>query len=201
MRRYFELAGYKFDNEGKVKDAPDKAPVLFNIMICSDEDSFSIFPSFEVLTYAKSVLHEIGLSLDIRYVPDEENMLVALYTETCDLWCASWYTGADPEFAEHYQGKDRPDGMIPNIYGIEDSELDKCLKDLDKTTDQAEKTRLSLKIMSIVRDWAVEVPCYQLNNYFVYNAKTLKVDSIPKQLTAYHSWLDEIINVEVGNRE
>ena len=55
--------------------------------------------------------------------------------------------------------------------------------------------------MRIVKDWAVEIPCYQLYNYYVYNAKTLKVESIPRELTAYHSWLDEIINVEVGNRE
>ena len=201
VRQYFELAGYTFDNEGKLKEAPEKAPVLFGISICSDEDSFSIFPSFEVLTYAKSVLHEIGLSLDIRYVPDEENMLISLYTGTCDLWFASWYTGSDPDFAEHYQGKGRSVGMIPNIYGIEDEELDACLAELKKTADPSEKLKLSTDIMHIVRDWAVEVPCYQLYNYYVYNARTLKVESIPKDLTAYHSWLDEIINVEVGNRE
>ena len=201
VRKYFELAGYTFDGEGKMKESPEKAPILFGIAICSDEDSFSVFPSFEVLTYAKSVLHEIGLSLDIRYVPDEENMLVSLYTGTTDLWFASWYTGAEPDFAEHYQGKGRSVGMVPNIYGIVDDELDKCLEGLKKSTDPSEKLTLSLRIMDIVRDWAVEVPCYQLNNYYVYNAKTLKVESIPKDLTAYHSWLDEIINVEVGNRE
>ena len=201
VRKYFELAGYTFDAEGRLKEAPDKAPVLFGIAICSDEDSFSGFPSFEVLTYAKSVLHELGLSLDIRYVPDEENMLVSLYTGTSDLWFASWYTGADPGFDEHYQGKDRPIGMIPNIYGIDDEELDECLIALKKAESPAEKIQLSRKIMSIVKDWAVEIPCYQLCNYYVYNAKTLKVESIPKELTAYHSWLDEIINVEVGNRE
>ncbi|MBQ6294010.1 MAG: hypothetical protein IJK77_09185 [Lachnospiraceae bacterium] len=201
VRKYFELAGYTFDSEGRLKEAPKDAPVLFGISICSDEDSFSGFPSFEVLTYAKSVLHELGLSLDIRYVPDEENMLVSLYTGTSDLWFASWYTGADPEFAEHYQGKGRSDDMVPNIYGIKDDELDECLAELKKTTDPAEKTSLSLKIMNIVKEWAVEVPCYQLYNYYVYNAQTLKVESIPKELTAYHSWLDEIIHVEVGNRE
>ena len=201
VRKYFMLAGYKFDSDGKLQEAPKNAPVLFGISICSDEDSFSIFPSFEVLTYAKSVLHEIGLSLDIRYVPDEENMLVSLYTGTCDLWFASWFTGADPDFAEHYQGKGRSVGMIPNIYAIEDDELDKCLADLRKTADPEEKLKLSTNIMRIVKDWAVEVPCYQLYNYYVYNAKTLKVESIPRELTAYHSWLDEIINVEVGNRE
>ena len=201
VRQYFTLAGYTFDSEGKLKDAPKNAPVLFGISICSDEDSFSIFPSFEVLTYAKSVLHEIGLSLDIRYVPDEENMLVSLYTGTCDLWFASWYTGADPDFAEHYQGKDRSVGMIPNIYAIEDDHLDQCLTDLKNTTDPLDRLTLSREIMRIVNDWAVEIPCYQLYNYYVYNAKTLKVESIPKELTAYHSWLDEIINVEVGNRE
>lgn len=201
VREYFKLAGYKFGDDGRLTEAPEKSPVLFGISICSDEYSFTGFPSYEVLTYAKSILFEIGISLDFRYVPNEENMLVSLYIGTCDLWCASWYTGADPEFAEHYQGKDRTEGMIPNIYGISDDELDGCLEELKKTTDPAEKIRLSRRIMSIVSDWGVEVPCYQLNNYYVYNANTLKVDSIPSDLTAYHSWLDEIINVEVGNRE
>ena len=128
-------------------------------------------------------------------------MLVALYTGTCDLWCASWYTDSDPEFAEHYQGKGRSAGMIPNIYAIADDKLDGYLAKLKETSDPAEKIKLSRSIMDVVSDWGVEVPCYQLNNYYVYNANTLKVESIPRDLTAYHSWLDEVINVEVGNRE
>ncbi len=201
VREYFVLAGYTFGEDGKLLEAPDDGAVLFNVFICSDEYSYDVFPSYEVLSYAKMVLFEIGISLDIRYIPDDENMLIALYTGTCDMWCASWYTAADPGFAEHYQGAGRTNGMIPNIYGISDDQLDEFLKELKKADNRDDKIRLSRAIMDRVKDWAVEIPCYQMNNYYVYNANTLKVESIPKDLTAYHSWLDEIISLEVGNRE
>ena len=201
VREYFVLAGYTFGEDGKLLEAPDDGAVLFNVFICSDEYSYDVFPSYEVLSYAKMVLFEIGISLDIRYIPDDENMLIALYTGTCDMWCASWYTAADPGFAEHYQGAGRTNGMIPNIYGISDDQLDEYLKELKKADNRDDKIRLSRAIMDRVKDWAVEIPCYQMNNYYVYNANTLKVESIPKDLTAYHSWLDEIISLEVGNRE
>lgn len=201
VRDYFKKAGYTFDKDGKVSKAPDGGEVLFGVSICSDEYSFTVFPSYEVLTYAKSVLFEIGISLDIRYIPNEENMLVAIYTGTCDLWCASWYTGIDPEFAEHYQGSGRTDDMVPNIYGITDAEIDKLLSEIKKESDPAERIRLERSLMERVSRWAVEVPCYQLSNYYVYNANTLKLESIPKDLTAYHSWLDEIVNLEVNDRE
>ena len=201
VRDYFKKAGYTFDKSGKLKAAPDGGAVLFGVSICSDEYSFTVFPSYEVLTYAKSVLFEIGISLDIRYIPNEESMLVALYTGTCDLWCASWFTGVDPEFAEHYQGTGRTEGMVPNIYGISDKKIDKLLLQIQEESDPAAKLKLQRSLMELVREWAVEIPCYQLNNYYVYNANTLKVDSIPKDLTVYHSWLDEIINLEVGDRE
>ncbi len=201
VRDYFKKAGYTFDKNGKLKQAPDGGEVLFGVSICSDEYSFTVFPSYEVLTYAKSVLFEIGISLDIRYIPDEESMLVALYTGTCDLWCASWYTGIGPDFDEHYLDQGRTENMVPNIYGIADNVVDELLGKIKKETDPAEKIKLQRQLMARVAEWAVEVPCYQLNNYYVYNANTLKVESIPNDLTAYHSWLDEIINLEVGNRE
>ena len=201
VREYFKKAGYTFNKNGKLKEAPEGGPVLFGVSICSDEYSFTLFPSYEVLTYAKSVLFEIGISLDIRYIPDQESMLVALYTGTCDLWCASWYTGIDPCFEEHYQGSGRSGDMVPNIYGIADTKLDSMLAEIRQTADPADRIALQRSLMKRVSDWAVEVPCYQLNNYYVYNANTLKEKSIPRDLTAYHSWLDEIINLEVGDRE
>ena len=152
VRDYFKKAGYTFDKGGKLKAAPDGGAVLFGVSICSDEYSFTVFPSYEVLTYAKSVLFEIGISLDIRYIPNEESMLVALYTGTCDLWCASWFTGVDPEFAEHYQGTGRTEGMVPNIYGISDKKIDKLLLQIQEESDPAAKLKLQRSLMELVRE-------------------------------------------------
>ena len=51
--------------------------------------------------------------------------------------------------------------------------------------------------MDIVLDWAVELPLYQRDNVSIYSTERIKVDTLPKDITTFYKWSDEIENLEL----
>lgn len=200
-KEYFLKAGYVMGSDGKFSAAPKGASLLYGVTICGDEYSYTVHPSREAITYAKSVLYSMGITLDIHYQNTEESMLVALYTGNCELWCASWTSDSDPDLMRHYLGTGRTNDMGPNLYGIAYDPLDELLYQAEKAETATERNAKYMEIFEMVRSLAIELPCYQLYNYYVFNAQTLKLITIPAELTYFHDWLDEIESIEVNYRE
>ena len=152
-------------------------------------------PSYTVLSYAKSVLYQLGISLDIRYVSSADDMLVYLYSGDADLWCATWDCVGDPNFDLHYASSSRT-----NLYHVHDEELDAMIaafKNLYESDDQAAAKACAIQIMNRVREWAVELPCYTMLDYLVYNVKSIDVSTLPNGHSQYWTWMDDVAFLDV----
>ncbi len=194
VRQYLELAGYTYnENSGKFTGAPSGASMRYEIMIKgSIQDDH---PSYTVLSYAKSVLYQLGISLDIRYVSSAENMLVYLYSGDADMWCATWDCVGDPNFDLHYASTSKT-----NLYHVNDPELDgmiEAFKRLNESEDQAAAKACAVQIMNRVREWAVELPCYTSLDYLVYNVKSIDVSTLPNGHSQYWTWMDDVAFLDV----
>lgn len=194
VKEYLKLAGYTYnENSGKFTAAPEGASMRYEIMLKGSIQSDH--PSYNVVSYAKTVLYMLGISLDIRYVNSAESMMVYLYSGDADLWCASWNCVGDPNFDLHYGS-----AQATNLYQIRDEELDTMIgtyQEAANTEDQAAAKEAAHQIMERVREWAVELPCYTLLDYLVYNVKTIDVNTLPSGHSLYWTWMDDVAFLDV----
>ena len=51
--------------------------------------------------------------------------------------------------------------------------------------------------MEIILDWGVELPVYQRSNATIFSSERIVVDSIPKDMTPYWTFLAEIDQIQV----
>ena len=122
-------------------------------------------------------------------------MLVYLFQNEADLWCASWNCIGSPNFDLHYGSSEKT-----NLYGIHDTELDELLaeyKRLSESEDQEASRAAALTIMEKVRSAAVELPCYTLLDYLVYNVKTIDVNTLPTGHSLYWTGMDDVAFLDV----
>ena len=194
VKEYLLKAGYKFsESMNKFTEAPEGASMRYEVMLCGDE--YADHPSYGMLAYANSVLYQLGIRLDIRYVKSEENMLVYLYLGDVDMWSASWKCIGDPNFDLHYGS-----GSSSNLFHIRDENLDQWIaayKELSQSEDYDAARETAWRIMNRVRDMAVELPCYTLVDYLVYNVKTIDVSTLPTGHSLYWSWMDDVAFLDV----
>ncbi|MBO4838761.1 MAG: hypothetical protein J5493_05260 [Lachnospiraceae bacterium] len=194
VKEYLLEAGYRFsESMGKFTEAPEGASLRYEVMLCGDQ--YADHPSYGMLAYAKSVLYQLGITLDIRYVNSEENMLVYLYLGDVDMWSASWKCIGGPNFDLHYASS-----SSSNLFHIKDETLDDWIasySELSQSEDYDGATETAWRIMNRVRDLAVELPCYTLVDYLVYNVKTIDVSTLPTGHSLYWTWMDDVAFLDV----
>lgn len=197
VKEYFIAAGYEYNEaSGKFTQAPEGASLRYEIMLSGSlQDDH---PSFGALAYAKSILYQLGISLDMRYVSSVDNMLVYLYLCEADLWCASWNCTGDPNFDLHYTT-----GWLTNLFSLWDDELNEMTAEFESIYNKDDREavkELAARIMERVDEWAVELPCYNLCNYLVYNVNTIDVTTLPGGHSLYWTWMDDVAFLDVYPR-
>ena len=70
-------------------------------------------------------------------------------------------------------------------------------KELSQSEDYDAARETAWRIMNRVRDMAVELPCYTLVDYLVYNVKTIDVSTLPTGHSLYWSWMDDVAFLDV----
>ncbi len=198
VKGYLLKAGFTFnENTGRFTEAPAGASRRYSVRVCGDQNDEH--PSYGTLAYAKSVLYQLGIDLEIRYVNSIEDMLVSLYLGEADMWCASWNCIGDPNFDLHYRSDSNS-----NLFRIRDEELDGWIdeyRELAQSEDQKAAKEKALQIMQRVREWAVELPCYTLVDYLVYNVNTINVSTLPTGHSLFWSWMDDVAFLDVYPQE
>jgi hypothetical protein len=72
------------------------------------------------------------------------------------------------------------------------NQLSALIDDARATEDQAERTELYEQAMGYILDLAVELPVYQRQVLYAYNAKVIDASSMPSEINPYTSPLDHI---------
>ena len=161
-------------------------------------------PTYKVFRDAAALLNSMGW--DVEVVCDT-NALTKISTGSLQVWAAAWSSSLDPDMYQVYH-KDST-ATSTKAWGYDwikrsgsDEELD-ILDDLAElidaareTNDQTERAELYMEAMGYILDLAVELPVYQRDVLYAYNANVIKASSLPSEINPYSSPLDRIWDIE-----
>ena len=179
---YFEAAGYTVEN-GKVTAAPEGAAMEYTVNIGGSGNGDH--PTFQVLTNAAAALKTIGFNLIVNDMANASDLFASYKSGEAEGWVAAWQSTNDPDMYQLYHSKGST-----NYYEINDADLDELIIAARQTTDQEARKAMYKEAMEIILDWGVELPVYQRSERIV-------VDSIPKDMTPYWTYLSEIEQIQV----
>ena len=186
---YFEAAGYTVEN-GKVTAAPEGAAMEYTVNIGGSGNGDH--PTFQVLTNAAAALKTIGFNLIVNDMAQAADLFASYKSGEAEGWVAAWQSTNDPDMYQLYHSKGST-----NYYEINDADLDELIIAARQTTDQEARKAMYREAMEIILDWGVELPVYQRSEASIFSSERIVVDSIPKDMTPYWTYLSEIDQIQV----
>lgn len=219
---FFEAAGYTVA-DGVCIAPPEGAALSYEVQVgaFSDDD-----PCFSLLTKASEALDGMGIELIVTNTYDTEQLEIEFPdVGVCDMWAGGWdyadlsgsrqgreydqwkdwFSVVDPNvpmYHIYYSGGpidgDDAGFFYQDVYQIVDPELDQLILAARSTTDQATRKVIYQECLSIITDWACEVPAYQHQDTILFSAGQIKADTIAPDLTASYGWMREIDRIELN---
>ena len=186
---YFEAAGYTVEN-GQVTAAPAGAKMEYTVNIGGSGNGDH--PTFQVLTNAAAALKTIGFNLIVNDMANASDLFASYKSGEAEGWVAAWQSTNDPDMYQLYHSKGST-----NYYEINDADLDELIIAARQTTDQEARKAMYKEAMEIILDWGVELPVYQRSEASIFSSERIVVDSIPKDMTPYWTYLSEIDQIQV----
>ena len=186
---YFEAAGYTVE-DGKITAAPEGAKMEYTVNIGGSGNGDH--PTFQPLTNAAAALKTIGFTLTVNDLANPSDLYSSYQSGVAEGWVAAWQSTNDPDMYQLYHSNGST-----NYYEINDADLDELIMAARQTTDQEARKAMYKEAMEIILDWGVELPVYQRSNATIFSSERLVVDSIPKDITPYWTFLSEIDRIQV----
>ena len=186
---YFEAAGYTVEN-GKVTAAPEGAAMEYTVNIGGSGNGDH--PTFQVLTNAAAALKTIGFNLIVNDMAQAADLFASYKSGEAEGWVAAWQSTNDPDMYQLYHSQGST-----NYYEINDPDLDELIIAARQTTDQEARKAMYKEAMEIILDWGVELPVYQRSEASIFSSERIVIDSIPKDMTPYWTYLSEIDQIQV----
>ncbi len=193
IQSYMDLAGVSADDP--------ELSLVFTIAGSTLQDH----PTYKVFRDAAALLNDMGW--DIRVECDTQ-ALVKISTGSLAVWAAAWSSSLDPDMYQVYH-KDSSATSVkawgyPYLLSSQSSDEEKkILDDLSdlidqgrETNDKAERKEIYKQAMGLVLDLAVELPVYQRDVLYAYNANVIDASSVPSEVNPYSSPLDRIWEIK-----
>ena len=162
-------------------------------------------PTYQVFQTAAKLLNECGW--DVEVIADSQ-ALTKLSTGSLAVWAAAWGTTVDPDMYQVYHKNSNASSvrawgynaiLSNDSYWMEQDILDQMSEIIDdarETDDQAVRTALYEQAMGFVLDLAVELPVYQRQQLYAYNANIIDSSSFPTDINPYSTPLDRIWEIK-----
>ncbi len=188
IKSYMQLAG--------VTGGESSLKVQFTIAGSTLQDH----PTYKVFRDAAALLNSLGW--EVTVVCDSQ-ALTKISTGSLAVWAAAWSSSLDPDMYQVYH-KDssatstlawgynylKTNGSAEELKILD--ELSELIDEARETNDRTVRTALYEEAMGYVLDLAVELPVYQRNVLYAYNAKVIDASTIPSEVNPYSSPLDRI---------
>ncbi len=157
-------------------------------------------PTYKVFLDAQKLLNSLGWQITVEC---DSQALTKISTGALDVWAAAWSSALDPDMYQVYHKDSAATSTrawgYPSIKNSDNEEeldtLDKLSELIDKareTNDQAARKKLYQEAMGYVLDLAVELPVYQRDVLYAFNANVIDAETMPKEVNPYSSPLDRI---------
>lgn len=194
IKQYMEAAG--------VSEGDKSLSIKFTIAGSNLTDH----PTYLTFQKAAEILNSCGWQIEV--VPDTQ-ALTKLSTGSLAVWAAAWGSTIDPDMYQVYHKNSTATSVYawgyreilaqPGNYPEENAILNDLSDVIDRareTEDQSIRTELYKTAMGYVLDLAVELPVYQRDVLYAYNANVIKSSTLPSEINPYTSPLDSIWNIE-----
>ena len=158
-------------------------------------------PAYGILTDVKDQLATIGFTLSINDPADSDILWDALDAGTQDFWTAAWGAAVDPDMYQVYHSSNVvgvEGSSESNHYRIQDPELDRLIMDARKSADHNYRKGVYKECLDIIMDWAVEIPCYQRQNCYLFSSQRVNTSTLTPDITTYWTWVNDIELLEMN---
>ena len=186
--QYFTDAGYKKDASGKLSKNGQPLKVTIGI----GGDGTMNHPSAPILTQMANDLQSMGGELIIQDL-DPSTLFSMFQSGELDMWVAAWGNATDCDLTQMFGSKGND-----NDTHLESAEVDRLQAEILKTVDFDERCKLVAQELDLIMDAAVYMPVYQRKNMLIYNAETIKMDTLPAETTTYWDYRWEIEKLEMN---
>ncbi len=166
-------------------------------------------PTYKTFLHAEELLEACGWDITVTA---DANALKKLSTGALAVWAAAWGSTVDPDMYQVYHKDSAATSTkawgydaIKQNQSSEDYdilvELSELIDDARETTNIDLRKSLYKQALELVLELAVELPVYQRQVLYAYNANVIKASSLPadKDINPYSSPLDRIWEIEFAN--
>ena len=193
----------KYMEAANVSAGDSKLKVTFTIAGSTLQDH----PTYKVFRDAATLLNSLGW--EVTVVCDTQ-ALTKISTGSLEVWAAAWSSALDPDMYQVYHKDSSATSTLAWGYNfLKNSGSDEELEILDEmaelidaareTNDKAERAELYEEAMGYVLDLAVELPVYQRDVLYAYNANVINNESLPDDVNPFSNPLDRIWEIEFAN--
>lgn len=193
-----ESAGYTKDASGVYKKGSHKLKYTFTI--AGEEKDH---PAYTPMVSAANLLNKCGFQITVQ---TDASALRKLSTGDLAVWAAAWGSTIDPDMYQVYHKDSKATSVlnwgypaiINNVGEKYNYELNK-ITELSEIIDKARsvltheaRAPLYSKALDIVMELAIELPTYQRNDLFAYNANVIDVSTFNAEPSAFKGLISDL---------
>ena len=200
-------AGYRQNSQNKMVDSSGKQLKLVFTIAGDDPDH----PTASTFFKSAEILNGIGCDITVK---TDVDALSKLNTGDLAVWAAAWSTTIDPDMYQTYHINSTATSTLNwgynairndttgKTYSYEQgiiAELSDKIEAGRETLDEDERKAIYSDCLDLVMDLAVELPTYQRNDLFAYNAKVLDESTMTpaKDISPYNGLINQIWNLSL----
>lgn len=167
-------------------------------------------PAWDAMYHAGELLNGMGFQI---YVTTDSNALKKLSSGDLTVWAAAWGSTIDPDMYQVYHKDSNATSVLNwgykqillNAGGKYNTELalveelSEYIDQARKTNDQTRRARIYSAALDIVMQLAIELPTYQRDDLFAYNANKLDATTLTptSELSAFMGLTTDLWNVSL----
>ena len=153
---------------------------------------------------AAALLNSMGWEVSV--VCDTQ-ALTKISTGSLEVWAAAWSSALDPDMYQVYHKDSTATSTLAWGYNyLKNSgtaeeldildEMSELIDQARETNDKTARAELYEEAMGYVLDLAVELPVYQRDVLYAYDANVINSDTMPTEVNPYSNPLDRIWEIE-----
>lgn len=205
VEQQLALAGYTPNSNGIYTDGNNTCKYTFTIA-----GNTSDHPAWDALYESSEFLNKCGFEINVS---TDSQALSKLTSGDLTVWAAAWSSTIDPDMYQVYHKESQATSVKnwgypailrdTNTYSVENALIDELSVLIERgreTLDQDRRTVIYSQALDIVMQLAIELPTYQRDDLFAYNAKKIDTSTFTQdgELSSYVGLTNKIWNLRLN---
>lgn len=187
----FAKGGYKKDANGKLVNGKGE-----QLKIEIGIGSLSSHPSAGILSQMKNDMTELGAEfivsdLQFNVLSDRIN------TGNIDMFALAFGATDDADVTQIYHSSSA-EGSGSNYFKLRSDKVDDLIEQIRVTLDLEKRKELVSQMLDEIMENAVIMPVYQRKNLNIFNKESLKMDTVYRSESPYHTYRDSYHTIEMN---